>query len=344
MAIRQVKLAFFKGLKRTGGFRIIQNSRWREQKLLILAYHGISIEDEHYWDPALYMPQSLFRSRMEALRTSGCNVLPLQNAIERLYARDLPPRSVALTFDDGTRDFLLKATPVLEEYGYPATVYLTTYYAVHRFPVFNVFISYLLWRARERQADFTGIGRGLGPVTLADEAQRAAIWKHLVGYIRDEGLTNTDQMELTRAICERTNIDFDQLYAAGILQIMSPTEVGEAVKRGANVQLHTHRHRTPDDEARFRREIRENREHIEKMCPQSSAPEHFCYPSGVCRPVFIRWLQAEGVRSATTCRSGLASRTDSRFELPRFIDTCNVNALQFEAWLSGAANLLPRRS
>jgi hypothetical protein len=72
MAIQQVKHAVFEGFKGAGGFRILQNSRWREQKLLILADHSTFIEAEHQWDLALYTPQSFFRSRMEALRTIGC--------------------------------------------------------------------------------------------------------------------------------------------------------------------------------------------------------------------------------------------------------------------------------
>lgn len=75
---------------------------------------------------------------------------------------------------------------------------------------------------------------------------------------------------------------------------MNPQEISEIAKDGVDVQLHTHRHRTPDDEALFQREIEDNRRRIESLTGRS--PQRFCYPSGVYRQEFISWLQfARGV-------------------------------------------------
>lgn len=53
------------------------------------------------------------------------NVVDLADAVATLRAgRPLPPRSVALTFDDGYRDNLDLAIPMLEEYELPATFFL----------------------------------------------------------------------------------------------------------------------------------------------------------------------------------------------------------------------------
>ena len=72
------------------------NTGWRRCRLLILCYHGISLEDEHECDPRLYMSPELLRKRFEYLKKVRANVLPLGEAIERLYAGDLPPCAVAL--------------------------------------------------------------------------------------------------------------------------------------------------------------------------------------------------------------------------------------------------------
>src|SRR5512132_112676 len=121
--LKQTALGFSKAL---GVFTVMKNSEWRRRRLLIVCYHGISIDNEHEWNPSLYMKAGDLARRFEALRAGRYNVLPLGEAVRRLYARDLPPRSVAITFDDGYYDFYKMAWPLLQQYELPATVYLTT--------------------------------------------------------------------------------------------------------------------------------------------------------------------------------------------------------------------------
>src|SRR6266542_4635523 len=114
------------------------DSAWRRERLLILCYHGISLEDEHEWKPSLFMSPRDFESRLVMLRRQNYTVLPLAHALTRLYARELPPRAVTITFDDGLYDFYKQAFPLLKKYGYLATVYLSTFYCDYNRPVFPV--------------------------------------------------------------------------------------------------------------------------------------------------------------------------------------------------------------
>lgn len=335
-----LRRAILRVARTVDAFTVIGNSRWRAQRLLILGYHGISIDDEHLWNPSLYMPQPLFRQRMEILRREGCSVLPLDEAVHRLYSGDLPPKSVALTFDDGARDFRLRAFPVLQEFGYPAVVYLTTYYSVNRHPVFNVFYRYLLWKCSQRGADpSSALARIIGePVPAASDPD--AVADLLVKWLRTQHPDYERKHEVGRLIATSAGLDYENLLASGMFQLMGPEEVRDVADRGACVQLHTHRHRTPNDEALFKRELRENRKYIVTFAAAQVEPVHFCYPNGNHFPELYPWLDDEGIGTATTCQCGLAEKSSYRLALPRLIDTCSISALDFLGWVSGASHML----
>jgi peptidoglycan/xylan/chitin deacetylase (PgdA/CDA1 family) len=317
------------------------HSRWRTQRLLILCYHGISIDDEHQWRPALYMAPDLLERRLQILKHGGYSVLPLGEALERLYRNDLPPRSVALTFDDGGYDFYKNGYPLLKEYGLPATVYQTTYYSDHQMPIFNLACSYILWKRRER-GSFDGRTVNLpGAWDIRSEAERRRVVETLVAMADKQHLTGEQKNEVARELARLVDFDYKEFCRRRILHVMTPREFAELSAAGIDIQLHTHRHRTPLNEDLFRREIRENRERIEAAVKMR--PVHFCYPSGAWAPDFQPWLEAEGVISATTCDTGLADIRSRALFLPRFVDTTARSEVEFESWVSGIGHFLSRR-
>src|SRR4051812_20387674 len=135
--LRDIRRAVLDLQRRSGVFRLVANSQWRTNRLLILCYHGISRYDEDLWRPSLYMRPEVLRRRLEIMKQGEYNVLPLGEALRLLQGTgQLPPRSVAITFDDGGYDFYAAAFPVIKDYGFPVTVYQTTYYSDHQMPVF----------------------------------------------------------------------------------------------------------------------------------------------------------------------------------------------------------------
>src|SRR5437899_9809467 len=52
---KQIRRAALHLLRNTGVFRLLRESEWRRQRLLILCYHGISLEDEYKWRVSLIM-------------------------------------------------------------------------------------------------------------------------------------------------------------------------------------------------------------------------------------------------------------------------------------------------
>jgi peptidoglycan/xylan/chitin deacetylase (PgdA/CDA1 family) len=338
---RQLKTQALRAGKACGLFERVRDSRWRSERLLILCYHGISLHDEHLWEPGLYMSPDQFESRLELLERGGYTVLPLGEALAAAAAGTLPPRSVCLTFDDGLYDFYALAFPALEARRLPVTVYLTTYYCEYNRPVYNLICSYLLWKARPRTWSAQRVLDGAGTFDLGTLEGRRAAWWLLIQTADRDAYSAADKHALVERLAGSLSIDLEPLMARRLLHLMTPAEVTELAGRGVDFQLHTHRHRTPLDRELFQGEIRENRTRIERLA--NARPTHFCYPSGQHRPEFLAWLAEEQVVSATTCDPGLVTRRSSPLLLPRFVDTSAILPIVFESWLTGTAAWLPRR-
>jgi peptidoglycan/xylan/chitin deacetylase (PgdA/CDA1 family) len=330
---------------RFGLLSSVRDSAWRQRRLLILCYHSISIDDEHEWSGTYSMSPALLESRLRMLRDGRYNVLPLDEAVRRLYEGTLPPRSVALTFDDGMFDFRARAWPLLREFEFPATVYLTTYYSDYEQPIFGLLCSYMLWRVRARlpQPDVSALFGTPMSWQLTDAAGRARAKRDILQYADREQLSAQERTAWAERLADLLGVDYDEIRAKRILTVMTRDEAAEVARDGIDIQLHTHRHRTPADRALFLREISDNRERIDRI--REGEARHFCYPSGVYRPEFLPWLREAGVATATTCDPGLASQRSDPLLLPRLVDTSYLSPLDVEGWMTGMSDFfMPRKA
>jgi peptidoglycan/xylan/chitin deacetylase (PgdA/CDA1 family) len=338
MQKKRIRSNLLRALKASGVFDRVCDSRWRQRRLLILCYHSFALDDENQWRPGQFLEAARLRERLELLKQGGYRVLDLGDAIERLRQGELPPRSVALTFDDGTYDFYSLAYPLLKEVRFPATVYQTTHYCSHRVPVFSQICYYMLWKKREAvltPAPSIGITQEIALATA--EARETAIRK-ILGFADRQKLSTQQKNDLAAELGRRLEIDYEELLRRRVLQLMTPQEIAELTAAGIRFELHTHRHRTPRDRALFEKEIKDNRDELEAIT--GIRPRHFCYPGGDYDRVFLPWLAEQDVISATTCDPGLASRGSPPLLLPRFVDTTGQTALEFESWLTGVGALV----
>lgn len=85
-------------------------------------YHSVS-ENK---DDRLTVSPVRFAFQMQFLIERGFKVVSLQEACRRLNSHEEDERTIVLTFDDGLRDFLTNAAPVLRRYQLPATLFIVT--------------------------------------------------------------------------------------------------------------------------------------------------------------------------------------------------------------------------
>lgn len=91
----------------------------REPIRAILTYH--SVDDS---GSAISIDRSDFRRHVIWLAGSGIALLSLEQVVEA----DADTDAVAITFDDGFRNFQTEAWPVLSDHGVPVTVFVPTGY------------------------------------------------------------------------------------------------------------------------------------------------------------------------------------------------------------------------
>lgn len=91
----------------------------------ILTYHNLGPTSKG----RLVLGVDRFREQMRYLKAEGYRVVTLRAFLEfASLGRQLPRKSVVLTFDDGYRTFKEHAYPLLKELGFPATLFVYTDY------------------------------------------------------------------------------------------------------------------------------------------------------------------------------------------------------------------------
>jgi peptidoglycan/xylan/chitin deacetylase (PgdA/CDA1 family) len=335
---RQAKRASLRCIRACGGFRVCE--RLVGHGLHILCYHGISLLDEERFDPALFMTPELFAARMDWLANNGFRPLPLAEAVTRLQERTLPPRAVVLTFDDGWFGCLDGAFAKLKTLGWPATLYVTTYYSQHRDPVFNVAVRYLLWKSTVKVLELATVHEGLrGSSHPGDAAARARTADELVEFALAQ-LRRDERRQLLYALAQRLEIDPVELFERRrVMTLLDLAEIRQAASQGISVQLHTHRHRFPlDDDAALRRELNDNRSILEAH--GFTGLVHFCYPSGVYDRRLLPVLRASNIETATRVDPGINFPGTDPLLLTRFLDSTSIGEVEFAAELYGVGEVL----
>ncbi|MFE3183533.1 polysaccharide deacetylase family protein [Streptomyces violascens] len=95
-------------------------------RIPVLLYHAV-MDDPPDWIAEFAVAPREFEAQLDAIRDSGRTPVTMSALAAHFAGRaPLPPRPVALTFDDGFADLPGRTAEALAERGMPATAYLTT--------------------------------------------------------------------------------------------------------------------------------------------------------------------------------------------------------------------------
>ena len=90
---------------------------------VVLVYHRF--DEKKY--PSTSISSQNFNEQLQYLKKNNYNVLPVSRLIDFFYdGYDLPPKSVFITIDDAFKSFYENAFPLLKNYNFPFSVFLST--------------------------------------------------------------------------------------------------------------------------------------------------------------------------------------------------------------------------
>lgn len=115
-----------------------------EEHGVILVYHHVATDTP----PSTTISPTDFRAHLDYLRDNDFSVVSLPELLDDLQnRRPVPDKAVAITFDDGYISIYDTAFPMLQEYGYPFTLFLSTD------PINNNQANYMSWDQVKTMSD-----------------------------------------------------------------------------------------------------------------------------------------------------------------------------------------------
>ncbi len=266
------------------------------------------------------------------------NLGSLWNEVIELYQYVAEEKRITVT-TDVAEPCEAAVDPIrMRQVGFPATVYVTTYYVRKATPVFRLVVQYMFWKARRRSVALAAVPwTNDRPLDLTNAEETSRVMWQCIQY-GEQRCTEDQRREICAQLGGTLGVSYDDIVKSRSLHLMTPEELRSLPAADISVGLHTHRHRFPvDDRSSAEREVEENRIELDRCVGHSA---HFCYPSGVWAELQWEWLQDLHVKSSTTCNAGLNTSRTPRYALRRFLDGDDVHELEFEAELCGLAEVL----
>jgi peptidoglycan/xylan/chitin deacetylase (PgdA/CDA1 family) len=321
--------AFSYGMRKVAG--LAPASRWlrymKRRRVVILNYHGVHREPLpiHNWCQMTVME---FEKQMEFL-AAHYTPLPLSEVVQRIAARrSLPDHSACVTFDDGFRNVLTTAFPVLRRNGIPFTVFVVTGLAESGLPPWPEQVLQALIYSKEPSIEFEG---RILPLASAMDREKAFSWIKLVLKQQKSNERQATQEKLmTRIGGGHTSLPLESSFAP-----LSWQDIEHLAQTGlAEIGSHTQTHEiltncTPEEQ---RRQIRNSRS---VLLDRLGYCKVLAYPNGNYSEEVIQLARSAGYEAAVSVRQILNREDADLFSLGRIDIGAERSMTSFKASLLG---------
>ncbi len=285
------------------------------RKVRILLYHRVEYLNDDYNMQAVTPDH--FEQHMMYLR-DNYDILSLEESVESWFnngTRD----AVIITFDDGYYDFLYNAVPILEKYGIPATIFISTG---------NIDSDYENWTDNILRAVFSNVSQK--DFFVFDNKYYHGRYPTRNYQEKYEFYQVVRRLFFILSIEEKRRFEEKLLEWAGLdragrkdRRIMTSEEIKKVVaKKVISIGAHTVTHSSLKElsEAEQKFEIRESKSVLERITGKKV--RLFAYPFGAYdnySSATIELLRDAGFEKAVVAYPGNLTEDTNIFELNRFL-------------------------
>ncbi|WP_137284654.1 polysaccharide deacetylase family protein [Halorussus salinisoli] len=284
----------------------LRHPRREMKEPTVVMFHGVSECASRDWGPWQYTVTPDQLDERLARLCKHHKIVSLDELSAWLAGRgSIPEDALVVTFDDGYRDFLTEAVPILERYKVPATVYVSTS-LLGADPPFEQRLGEALLAMDTIDVTFDGsrIDRSLD--SLDDVV---SVYEML------RGATKYARTEHREALLSRLDTS-----GASTEEMLTPTAVSDLADHPL-VTVGSHGHEHVPFGMLSGDEIAENVEtSVERLASLlGRRPRHFSFPYGSHDRAAIRTVHSRGFESvATTEPRPVRPRDWDRRTLPRY--------------------------
>lgn len=324
---------------------------WRflhRNEIMILKLHGVMDEGEDTeWTPL--RPQ-LPRRQLEKVisqLSKYYQFVSFHDAVDMIGGRkEVKPYSIAITFDDGYRNNITHAQPILLRYGIKAAFFLATGHIDRRAPLWFDRLDYALQQCNTVGMEFK-IGANKIKIDSSSKAALSESYKKLrdlAKYMRNDlemlkDLENIVSSLESKSIRKLDNIFENDHWSA----LLTWEEIEKAFREGVCFGSHTidHIHLEFVDREAAKKQLLKSKEMIETVTGQHC--DHFCYPNGSFNNDIAAMVKECGYLSAVTTVVGTNRVGDNPFTLRRISFPSSENEIINLAQVSGLINAVEQK-
>ncbi len=342
MNVRQTLLqtAEFLGLNRRARHRT-------RRRLLGLCYHGVVAQAGPSDDARtrIAVTVSQFEAQMRELRRHWTPVSSEQIVKAIAGEAPLPDRAVHVSFDDGYRNNLTVAAPVLARYEIPATVFVTSGFLDTKKPLWPLEAHERLtvWpRPRVRyspdEPPFSIFIRKFAPPDSPERSEQVLAFVDAA-----KTLTPPQREKFLAVLRTETMLDVSPSWKRELYDALDWSDLPELSRHGIEIGAHTvtHPNLTRLSKAEQRYEIETSREKIERALGPGSRCVSFAYPFGSSRDYsdeVVETVRELKFRLAFTLEERRNTETLDPFHIHRICIHRELTHPSFLSLISGLRN------